>query len=55
MLGENELDEIKEFLIEIANEAGEMILAAHPSTSGIGSKLNCRLDKLSPIILFFVS
>jgi hypothetical protein len=45
MLGEKELEEIQEFLIKIAYEAGDMILSAHPSTGGTGSKKNCRLYK----------
>ena len=49
MLGEKELEEIQEFLIKIAHEASEMILSAHPSTGGTGSKINCRLNK--PLII----
>jgi hypothetical protein len=45
MLGEKELEEIQEFLIKIAYEAGDMILSAHPSAGGTGSKIKCRLDK----------
>lgn len=41
MLGEKDLEEIQEFLINIAHEAGDMILSAHPSTGGTGSKKNC--------------
>jgi len=51
MLGEKELEEIQEFLINIAHAAGDMILSAHPSIGGIGSKLNCRLNKLAQVIL----
>jgi hypothetical protein len=50
MLGESELVEIQELLIKIAYEAGDMILSAHPSIDGTGSKLNCMLNKLSPVI-----
>lgn len=47
MLGEKELEEIQEFLVKIALEAGDMILSAQPSTGGTGSKLNCKLNKFS--------
>ncbi|KIW08149.1 uncharacterized protein PV09_01081 [Verruconis gallopava] len=36
----NQLKEIKEFLIAIAHEAGDMITTAHPSTGASGSKKN---------------
>jgi len=50
MLHEMKLEEIQEFLIKIAHEAGDMILSAHPSAGGTGSKLNCKLDTLSQIL-----
>lgn len=35
------LQEIHDFLGELAREAGELIVAAHPSTLTAGSKKNC--------------
>ena len=51
MLGEKELEEIQEFLIKIAYEAGEVILSSHPSTGGTGSKKNCKLNKAQSVIV----
>ena len=42
MLGTKELESIKDFLVELAHEAGGMIMAAHPSTESSGSKKNGR-------------
>jgi len=47
MLSEKELEEIKDFLIQIAYEAGDMIRSAHPSAEETGSKINCK-----PIYIF---
>jgi hypothetical protein len=41
-MNEYPLEEIRDFLVAIANEAGDIILAAHPSTGSSGSKKNCR-------------
>ena len=35
------LEEIKDFLVQIAHEAGDMITTAHPTTGASGSKKNC--------------
>jgi len=37
------LEEIRDFLVLIAHEAGDMILAAHPSTGNMDLKKNCKL------------
>jgi len=39
-MDEYPLEKIRDFLVSIANEAGDMILAAHPSTGSSGSKKN---------------
>src|SRR2546427_115046 len=39
-MGDYNLKEIHEFMISLANQAGEMITSAHPTTSGFGSKKN---------------
>lgn len=46
------LNEIHDFMITIAKEAGERIVAAKPTTSESGSKKNCtqHLSSLSPIL-----
>ena len=35
------LEEIRDFLVAIAHEAGDMITTAHPTTGASGSKKNC--------------
>jgi myo-inositol-1(or 4)-monophosphatase len=40
MLETKELQEIRDFLVEIAHEAGDMILTAVPTTGSSGSKKN---------------
>jgi hypothetical protein len=42
MVEEKDLEEIQEFLITIAHDAGDMIMSANPSTGDTGSKKNCR-------------
>jgi myo-inositol-1(or 4)-monophosphatase len=37
-----QLEEIKDFLVGVAHEAGDMIVSAHPSTGSSGSKKNCK-------------
>jgi myo-inositol-1(or 4)-monophosphatase len=37
-----ELEEIRDFLVSIAHEAGDMILSARPTTDSSGSKKNCK-------------
>lgn len=39
-LGDTQLREIHDFLIEIAKKAGEMITTAHPQAGDVGSKRN---------------
>jgi myo-inositol-1(or 4)-monophosphatase len=36
------LQEIHDFLVEIASKAGAMITSAKPSTGAAGSKKNCK-------------
>lgn len=42
-MGEPDLQEIHDFLVQIAHKAGAMITAARPSNSGSGSKKNCEV------------
>jgi len=42
-MDELDLQDIHDFLIEIAHQAGDMITAARPSNSGSGSKKNCEV------------
>lgn len=44
------LQEIHDFLIEIAEKAGEMITSAKPTTAESGSKKNCKahLEEAGP-------
>jgi myo-inositol-1(or 4)-monophosphatase len=37
-----DLQEIHDFMISIAKQAGERIVAARPTTQASGSKKNCR-------------
>jgi myo-inositol-1(or 4)-monophosphatase len=39
-----ELEGIRDFLVSVAHEAGDMILSAHPTTGSSGSKKNCEFD-----------
>ena len=41
-MGEPNLQEVHDFLIDLAKKAGEMILAANPSATATGSKKNCQ-------------
>jgi myo-inositol-1(or 4)-monophosphatase len=41
---EPNLQEIHDFLVELAKKAGEMALAANPSTLTADSKKNCKYD-----------
>lgn len=41
-MGEPNLHEVHDFLVNLAKEAGEMIVAANPSTMTADSKKNCR-------------
>lgn len=38
------LQEIHDFLVEVAKKAGEMITSAKPSTQTSGEKKNCKCD-----------
>jgi hypothetical protein len=40
------LEEIRDFLVMVAHKAGDMILAAHPSTGKMDLKKNCKLETL---------
>jgi hypothetical protein len=44
-----ELEQIRDFLVTIAHEAGDMIMSAHPTTGSSGSKKNCKSTYLSLI------
>jgi myo-inositol-1(or 4)-monophosphatase len=41
MAADLNLKEIHDFLISVAQKAGEMITSAHPTTEAAGSKKNC--------------
>jgi hypothetical protein len=43
-----DLQDIHDFLVELAKKAGEMALAANPSTLTADSKKNCQLPQLAP-------
>jgi hypothetical protein len=47
-----QLEEIKDFLVQIAHDAGDMITTAHPTTGASGSKKNCksRLHIAAPVL-----
>lgn len=45
------LQEIHDFLIEIAHRAGEVILAARPTTEASGTKKNCTYAALLDCVL----
>lgn len=42
-MSDMDLQEVHDFLIAVAYKAGEMITSAHPTTSGAGSKKNCKM------------
>jgi len=48
MSDEPQLKEIHDFLIDVAKKAGEMIIAANPSTVTADSKKNCM--RATPIL-----
>jgi len=45
-----QLEEIRDFLIQIAHDAADMILSAHPSTGSSGSKKNCEFSLVLSLI-----
>jgi len=48
------LREIHDFMISIAQKAGERIVSATPTTAASGSKKNCTSNKLPQFSPFFL-